>query len=67
MMEMYNKRVDDCIHSLLSEGYILISQSENKSITILRHSRNGARIHVYATPVRIRLVRNGKQVHTELL
>ena len=67
MITMYNKRVDDCVHSLLSEGYILISQSENKSITILRHSRNGARMHVYATPVRIRLVRNGKQVHTELL
>lgn len=65
MMEMYNKRVDDCVHSLLSEGYILISQSVNKSISILRHSRNGARMHVYATPVRIRLVRNGKQVHTE--
>lgn len=67
MMEIYNKRVDDCVHSLLSEGYILISQSENKSISILRHTRNGARMHVYATPVRIRLVRNGKQVHSELL
>lgn len=67
MMEIYYKRVDKYVHSLLSEGYILISQSENKSITILRHSRNGARMHVYATPVRIRLVRNGKQVHTELL
>lgn len=66
-MNMYNKRVDECVHSLLSEGYILISQSENKSITILRHSRNGARMHVYATPVRIRLVRNGKQVHTEII
>lgn len=66
-MAMYNKRVDDCVHSLLSEGYILISQSENKSISILRHSRNGARMHVYATPVRIRLVRNGKQVHTEMI
>lgn len=67
MIEMYNKRVDDCVHSLLSEGYILISQSENKSISILRHTRNGARMHVYATPVRIRLVRNGKQVHTEII
>lgn len=67
MMEIYNKRVDECVNSLLSEGYILISQSENKSITILRHSRNGARMHVYATPVRVRLVRNGKQVHTEML
>ena len=67
MMQIYNKRVDDCVHSLISEGYILISQSENKSISILRHSRNGARMHVYATPVRIRLVRNGKQVHSELL
>lgn len=66
-MNMYNKRVDECVHSLLSEGYILISQSENKSITILRHSRNGARMNVYATPVRIRLVRNGKQVHTEII
>lgn len=67
MMKIYKKRVDECVHSLLSEGYILISQSENKSITILRHSRNGARMHVYATPVRVRLVRNGKQVYTEML
>ena len=67
MIDMYNKRVDEYVHSLLSEGYILISQSENKSITILRHSRNGSRMHVYATPVRVRLVRNGKQVHSELL
>lgn len=67
MMDMYNKRVDECVHSLLSEGYILISQSENKSITILRHSQNGARMLVYATPVCVRIVRNRKLVHTEML
>lgn len=63
----YEERVDRCVNSLITEGYILISQSWNKSISILRHSRNGARIHVYATPVRLRLVRNGEQVKSELL
>ena len=63
----FEERVDKCVDSLLTEGYVLISQSWNKSITILRHTRNGARMHVYATPVRLRLVRNGEQIKSEML
>lgn len=55
------------VKSLLSEGYLLISQSNACDMATLRHSSNGNYIHIEVRYLGVYVFKNGKLIKVEPL
>lgn len=61
------KRGAEIVRSLLSEGYILVSQSNACETATLRHTKNGNRIFVRCGSLGVYVFKNGQLSKLDLV
>lgn len=65
--EEIKKRGAEIVRSLLSEGYILVSQSNACETVTLRHSTNGNRMFIRCGSLGVWVFKNRRLVKIELI
>lgn len=68
---IYQKRAQEVLRSLNSEGWVIITETDNKIQSIyravLRHRKNGSSMRIQVTNTYLCLSRNGKIIKKESL